>query len=150
MLKMAKQRVADAVRCDAQHLPVRDAGFDISFESSCLYLVSDKRAMVREMQRVARKRVILFESNRLSLRRIYEKYLKGVKVKPEHPSPSEVKKYMLDAGLSARIQMVGFSPIVGGSLALKISKPVERLAESLPGLKTLSGGILAYADLEKR
>jgi len=149
MLKRAKQRVDEAIRCDAQHLPIRDASVDVSFESSCLYLVSEKETMMIEMQRVARSRVIIFESNRLSLRRLYEKYFKGVKMSPEHPSPNEVKKYMLHMGLSPRMRMVGFSPIMGGSLALKIWKPIEWLVESCPGLKMLAGGILAYANLEK-
>jgi ubiquinone/menaquinone biosynthesis C-methylase UbiE len=150
MLKKAKQRVDDVVRCDAQHLPIRDTSFDVGFESSCLYLVSEKETMVREMERVARRRVIIFESNRLSLRRLYEKYVKSIAMSPEHPSPKEVVKYMRKVGLCPRIRLVGFSPMGGGSLVLKLWRPVEWFVESCPGLRNLAGGILAYADLEKR
>lgn len=149
MLERAKQRVDDAIRCDAQYLPFRDTSFDVSFESSCLYLVSEKDAMIKEMKRVARRRIIIFESNRLSLRRLYEKYVKGAEMRPEHPSPNEVRKYMFQEVLSPRVRMVGFSPIAGGALALKIWKPIEWLVEICPGLRMFAGGILAYADLEK-
>lgn len=149
MLKRAKQRVEDAIRCDAQYLPIRETSFDVCFESSCLYLVSEKYAMIKEMQRVARRRIIIFESNRLSLRRLYEKHVKSVKMSPEHPSPSEVKKYLAHSGLSPRMQLVGFSPIVGGESVLKVWKPLESLVESCPGLRMFAGGILAYADIKK-
>ena len=149
MLKKAKQRVDDAIRCDAQYLPIRDESLDVAFESSCLYLVSDKNGMISEMRRVARSRVILFESNRLSLRRLYDKYFKGLKMVPEHPSPTEVKKYMIQARLLPRMRMVGFSPILGGATVMKAWNPIEKFVESCLGLRGLSGGILAYADLEK-
>ncbi len=149
MLERAKQRVDDAIRCDAQHLPFRETSFDVGFESSCLYLVSEKGAMIKEMKRIARRRIIIFESNRLSLRRLYEKYVKGAEMRPEHPSPNEVRKYMLQEGLSPRMRMVGFSPVAGGALALSIWKPVEWFVETCPGLRMFAGGILAYADLEK-
>jgi ubiquinone/menaquinone biosynthesis C-methylase UbiE len=150
MLMRAKQRVDGVVRCDAQHLPIRDSSFDVGFESSCLYLVAEKETMVREMERVVRRRVILFESNRLSLRRLYEKYVKSMAMSPEHPSPKEVRKYMRNAALSPTIRLVGFSPLGGGRLVMKLWGPVEWFVESCPGLRNLAGGILAYADLEKR
>lgn len=150
MVKKAKQRVGDALRCDAEHLPFHDKSFDTSFESSCLYLVKEKEKMIREMGRVSRRRVIVFESNRLSLRRLYEKHIKRIAVSQEHPTPSEVSKYMIGAGLSPRVRMVGFSPIVGGSFALKAWGPVEWFVESCPGIRMFAGGILAYADLEKQ
>jgi len=148
MLKKAKERIAEVVRCDAQQLPFRDKCFDVSFESSCLYLVGAREAMIREMERVGRKQVIIFESNRLSLRRLYDKYLGGTIMKPEHPSPSEVKRYMETVGLSPRVRMVGFSPLVGGSLLLKLWKPLEWFMESCPGIRCLAGGILASASLK--
>jgi hypothetical protein len=150
MLKRAKERVGDVVRCDAQYLPIRNASLDIAFESSCLYLVGNKNEMIGEMRRIAKERVILFESNRLSLRRLYDKYFKGLKMVPEHPSPSEVKKYMIQARLSPNMTMVGFSPMVGGSSIMQLWKPIETFVETCPGLRLLCGGILAYADLEKR
>jgi ubiquinone/menaquinone biosynthesis C-methylase UbiE len=149
MLKKAKQRVGDVIRCDAEHLPFRDKSFDTSFESSCLYLVMDKEEMVKEMRRISRRRVIVFESNRLSLRRLYDKHIKSIAVSHEHPTPNEVSKYMVGAGLSPRLRMVGFSPTVGGSIALKVWEPVEWFVESCPGLRMFAGGILAYADIAK-
>jgi hypothetical protein len=71
-------------------------------------------------------------------------------MRPEHPSPKEVKKYMAGAGLSAKIRMVGFSPLAGGFLVMKLWKPVEWFIESCPGMRLFAGGILAYANLEKR
>ena len=150
MLVAAKRRVGEVVRSDAQYLPFRDKSLDVSFESSCLYLVTEKSLMIKEMERVARKQVIIFESNRLSPRRVYEKYIKGVAVSPEHPSPREVMKYMSDAGLSPSLQMVGFSPFMGGGLALRFWKPVEWFVERCPGIRSFAGGILAYADLQER
>lgn len=149
MLKKAKLRVQDVIRCDAQYLPLRAGTFDVAFESSCLYLVGNKDIMIREMCRVARNRVILFESNRMSLRRLYDKFFKGLKMSPEHPSFSEVKRYMVGAGLSPNMRMVGFSPILGGGLVIKMWNPIEGLVESCPGLRQFAGGILAYANLEK-
>lgn len=150
MLRKAKPRVQDAIRCDALYLPVRTGSFDVAFESSCLYLVNDKNAMLKEMCRVARKLIVVFESNRLSPRRVYDKYIKGSEMRPEHPKPSEVKRYMTQAGLSPTIQMVGFSPLFGGAALLRVWKPIERLVERFPGLRNLAGGILAYAHIDKR
>ncbi len=149
MLKRAKERVEDAVRSDAQRLPIRDNSFDVSFESSCLYLVDNKLTMIEEMGRVAKKRVIIFESNRLSLRRLYEKHLRKVVTSPEHPSPDEVGKYVSAAGFSPKMSMVGFSPIMGGSLALRVWRPIEWFAERCPGIRRFAGGILVHVDLEK-
>jgi ubiquinone/menaquinone biosynthesis C-methylase UbiE len=150
MLGKAKPRVHDAIRCDARYLPFRAGSFDVAFESSCLYLVKDKGAMVKEMCRVARSLVIIFESNRLSVRRLCDKHVKGSEMSPEHPTPSEVKRYMAEAGLSPKIQMVGFSPLFGGDVLLRIWKPIEWLVERLPGLSNFAGGILAYAHIDKR
>lgn len=149
MLKRAKRRVDDAIRCDSQYLPVRDTSLDVAFESSCLYLVSDKNEMIGEMCRVAKNRVILFESNRLSLRRLYDKHIKGLDIVPEHPSPTEVNNCMIQARLSPTMRMVGFSPILGGASVLKVWNPVEKFVELCPGLRILCGGILCYANLEK-
>lgn len=148
MLRKAKERIGDVVRCDARFLPFRDRSFDLSFESSCLYLVNEKQTMLGEMKRTARRRVIVFESNRLSPRRLYDKYVRRVLVTPEHPTPREVKEYMHRAGMSPKLHMVGFSPIIGGELALRLWKPLEWFVESCPVLRLLAGGILAYADLE--
>jgi len=150
MLGKAKMRVHNAIRCDARYLPVRAGSFDVAFESSCLYLVDDKNAMVKEMCRVARNLVVVFESNRLSVRRLYDKYIKGLEMRPEHPTPSEVKRYMAEAALSPTVQMVGFSPVFGGAFLLRIWKPVEWFVEWCPGLRNFAGGILAYAHIDKR
>jgi len=149
MLRKAKERIGDVVRCDAQFLPIRDRSFDLSFESSCLYLVDEKQTMLEEMKRIARRRVIVFESNRLSPRRLYDKYVKRILAAPEHPTPGEVREYMHRAGMSPKLRMVGFSPIIGGELVLRLWKPLEWFVESCPVLRLLAGGILAYADLEK-
>jgi SAM-dependent methyltransferase len=49
---------------DAAWLPFRDASFDLVFEANLLHHVADAGAVIREMQRVSRRYVVLLEPNR--------------------------------------------------------------------------------------
>jgi len=150
MLRKTKERLhTDVVRCDAQALPFRDKCFDTSYESSCLYLVGQKRSMLEEMARVARKRVIVFESNRLSPRRLYNRFF-GKRKYADMLSPSQVKKYIRESKLSPRssvVRMVGFAPLMQKKSVLKLWGPVESFIEACPVLRLFAGGILAVVDL---
>ncbi|MBI3273331.1 MAG: class I SAM-dependent methyltransferase [Planctomycetes bacterium] len=57
----------DAVQADAQALPWKDAEFDASVEFDVMHHVDRPRDMARELMRVARGRVLLVESNGLSI-----------------------------------------------------------------------------------
>lgn len=58
-------RASGRVRCPADALPFADGAFDVVTSWELLHHLEDPVAAVREMWRVARQRVILFEPNRI-------------------------------------------------------------------------------------
>lgn len=69
-----KDRGLEAVIADAERLPFRDAEFHNSVEFDVMHHVDNPRAMARELMRVAQKKVLLVESNGLSVfRKIKER-----------------------------------------------------------------------------
>ena len=142
MLRVAKKKIYSVVRCDAQNLPFVDKAFDVSFESSCLYLVPNKYKALTEMVRVAKRAIITFESNRWSLRRL----LTNAKLS-RHPSPFVLRRMHKDLGLNPRMLMVGFAPFSTSKIIFKLWKPFESLIESLPPIKYLCGGVLVVSNL---
>jgi ubiquinone/menaquinone biosynthesis C-methylase UbiE len=50
-------------KCDAAHLPFRDNSFDIVFEANLLHHVTDREAVVKEMLRVSRSKLVFIEPN---------------------------------------------------------------------------------------
>ncbi len=149
MLCRAKERIWEVVRAHSEYLPFRDGSFDVVFESSCLYLTQDKLAMLLEMRRVSSDSVVVFESNRLSLRRLWDKYFRRRGMYPEHPTPGEVRGYMKKAGLDPQLRLVGFAPPFGGKHVLRIFSPLESLIEYIPLVRLFSGGILAHVAHSK-
>jgi SAM-dependent methyltransferase len=53
------------VRCDAHHLPFKDSAFDIVYASHILEHLFDPLAFLKEIERVARKKVIIRVPNLL-------------------------------------------------------------------------------------
>lgn len=145
MLREAKKKVFDVILCDAQYLPFMDKVYDVSFESSCLYLVPDRLKALSEMVRVANRMIITFESNRWSLRRLFTKAKLS-----KHPSPKVLKKYHKELGLKPELRMVGFAPFSSSKFVFRIWQPIEKMIESVPMLKYLCGGILVFSHIDNR
>lgn len=57
----------EAIEADAQRLPCRDAEYDVVVEFDVMHHVARPRDMAREMMRVGRGRLLLVESNGLSV-----------------------------------------------------------------------------------
>jgi len=139
MLKHAKKRISEVVLADADHLPFRDKAFDTAFESSCLPYVGDIIQAVREMARVSSGRVVTFESNRWSLRRIITGRSSA------HPSPPQLKGYHRTVGLRPFVRLVGFAPFLQSRVVFAIWRPIEKMIERIPLLRCFCGGILVYS-----
>jgi len=140
MLKHAMKRISAVVLADADFLPFRDRAFDIAFESDCLPYVRDRVQAVREMARVSRGKVVTFDSNRWSLRRM----ISGKS--GAHPSPPQLKNYHRGVGLRPLVQLVGFGPLVQSRVVFEMWPPIERMIERTPLLHYLCGGILVYSE----
>ena len=67
---LAANRTRDRVRCAAGALPLGDASFDAVTCWELLHHLDDPVGALREMLRVARRRVIVFEPNRINLGQI--------------------------------------------------------------------------------
>ena len=139
MLRQAKQRISGVVLADAEYLPFRDKVFDVASESGCLPYVRHRHQVVAEMARVSRERIITFESNRWSLRRLV------VGKSSAHPSPLQLATYHRKLGLEPSVQLVGFAPFVRSKLVFKFWPPIERLVEKTPLVRYLCGGILVHS-----
>jgi SAM-dependent methyltransferase len=63
---LAKNPVRDRLRCASEQLPFADGRFDAVSCWELLHHLSDPVAALREMCRVARRRVIVFEPNRIN------------------------------------------------------------------------------------
>ena len=64
LLSESRERFPTLVRCDTYHLPFPDRSFDIVSCWELLHHVSDIETAVREMVRVSRRYITLFEPNR--------------------------------------------------------------------------------------
>jgi len=142
MLLVAKEKIEGVVYCDAQYLPFRDNIFDVSFESSCLYLVPEMKKALVEMVRVAKRAIITFESNPWSLRRL----LTSAKLS-RHPSPFKLRNMYVDLGLEPKMLMVGFAPYSSSKTLFKFWKHIEGVIERLPIIKYFCGGTLIISHL---
>jgi ubiquinone/menaquinone biosynthesis C-methylase UbiE len=136
MLKQAKKRITEVVLADADHLPFRDKAFDGAFESGCLPYIADRVQAVREMARVSSGRVVTFESNRWSLRRIITGRSSA------HPSPPQLESYHTAVGLRPSVRLVGFAPFVQSRVVFAIWRPIKKMIERIPLLRCFCGGIL--------
>jgi len=141
MLRQAKQRISEAVLADAECLPFRNKVFEIAFESGCLPYVRDRLQVVKEMARVSRERIITFESNRWSLRRLVAGKSSA------HPSPLQLAAYHEKLGLQPSVQLVGFAPFVQLKLFFEAWPQIERVIERTPLIRYLCGGILVHSRL---
>jgi len=139
MVKRARRGIAEVVLADADHLPFRDKAFDAAFESGCLPYVADRVQAVREMARVSSGRVVTFESNRWSLRRIITGRSSA------HPSPPQLKGYHRTVGLRPFVRLVGFAPFLQSRVVFAIWRPIEKMIERIPLLRCFCGGILVYS-----
>jgi ubiquinone/menaquinone biosynthesis C-methylase UbiE len=140
MVKRAKKRITEVVLADADYLPFRDKAFDGAFESGCLPYVADRVQAVREMARVSSGRVVTFESNRWSLRRIISGRSSA------HPSPPQLESYHTAVGLRPSVRLVGFAPFVRSRFVFAIWRPIEKMIERIPLLRSFCGGILVYSE----
>ena len=140
MVKEARKRITEAVLADADCLPFRDKAFDAAFESGCLPYVADRVQAVREMARVSSGRVVTFESNRWSLRRIITGRSSA------HPSPPQLRNYHTAVGLRPFVQLVGFAPFVKSRAVFAIWRPIEKMIERIPIMRYFCGGILVYSE----
>lgn len=140
MVKEAKKRITEVVLADADYLPFRDKAFDAAFESGCLPYVADRVQTIREMARVSSGRVVTFESNRWSLRRIITGRSSA------HPSPPQLRSYHTAVGLRPFVQLVGFAPFVKSRSVFETWRPIERMIERTPILRYFCGGILEYSE----
>lgn len=141
MLRQAKQRISGVILADAEYLPFRDKVFDVAFESGCLPYVRGRLQVVKEMARVSCERIITFESNRWSLRRVVAGKTSA------HPSPLQLAAYHRKLGLQPCVQLVGFAPFIQSKLVLKVWPPIEKAIEGTPLIQYLCGGILVHSRL---
>lgn len=130
------------LQADARALPHADAAFDLVMSITALCFVDDERAAVRELVRVARRRVVLGLLNRHSLLWYQKGRDGGVGAYKGARWHSAAEARRLFDGLSVRdlslqsaIQLPG-----GGALA----QVVERV---VPGSWMLGGFLLLAADV---
>ena len=122
---------------DAQHLPFADNAFDAVICYDVLHHVSDPYRMASEMLRVSRGRLLLTESNGLSLGRKLMEQTAGHKAAGERSyTPWQYRRFFAAAGWPLRSFHVHpfLFPVPGGvpSLLLQPLILFNRIVERLP------------------
>jgi SAM-dependent methyltransferase len=90
---------------DAEHLPFEPDSFDTVFCANLLHHLEDPAVAVKEMDRVAKKRVILFEPNILNP----AMYLFGLAKPAERGSLKFTPRYLKGLGLKQGLKLRHFS-----------------------------------------
>jgi SAM-dependent methyltransferase len=91
--------VRDKVRCSAAALPFGDGAFDVVGCWELLHHLDDPVAAVREMHRVARRRLVMFEPNRINPGHIVLGLSRENERKSLLFSPGHVRRLVRAAGL---------------------------------------------------
>jgi len=115
---------------DAENLPYGDGSFDTVIEKDVLHHVSDPQKALKEMTRVAKKRVILVEANRYNPSFYIFLTLMG---KHEHFNQKKFKELVKSCGLQSEI--MHFSARVcpiNNSGFIKFFDKLENLIEKFP------------------
>ena len=92
--------VRDRVRCSASALPFGDGAFDVVGCWELLHHLDDPVAAVREMHRVARRRLIMFEPNRINPGHIVLGLTRSNERESLRFSPGHVRRLVRAAGLA--------------------------------------------------
>jgi len=92
--------VRDRVRCNASALPFDDGAFDVVGCWELLHHLDDPVAAVREMDRVARRRAIMFEPNRINPGHIVLGLTRSNERESLRFSPGHVRRLVGAAGLT--------------------------------------------------
>src|SRR6185436_8151463 len=92
--------VRDRVRCSASALPFDDGTFDVVGCWELLHHLDDPVAAVREMYRVARRRVLMFEPNRINPGHIVLGLTRSNERESLRFSPGHVRRLVRAAGLT--------------------------------------------------
>lgn len=149
-------RSLDLTACvaDAQHLPFADNSFDVVISYDVLHHVSDPYQMAREMLRVSRGRLLLTESNGLSVGRKLMEQTAGHKAAGERSyTPWQYRRFFADGGWplqNFRIRPFLF-PVPGGVPA-PLLKPLiyfNRLIERVPLACWQCSNVWMTVDVEK-
>jgi SAM-dependent methyltransferase len=97
--------VRDRVRCSASALPFADGAFDAVGCWELLHHLDDPVAAIREMHRVARRRVVMFEPNRINPGHIVLGLTRENERQSLRFSPGHVRRLVRAAGLSISRQL---------------------------------------------
>jgi len=136
--------VTQRVRCSATALPFADASFDAATCWELLHHLDDPSAAVAELMRVSRRRVILFEPNRIHPGHIVLGVTRPEERRSLRFSPGHVRRIVERAG--GRIRM----HLRCGALFPNVTPlPIARLLAALPYRLPLIG-ISQLVVVEKR
>lgn len=94
----------DRLRCSAAALPFGDAAFDLVGCWELLHHLDDPVAAVREMYRVARRRLVMFEPNRINPGHIVLGLTRANERQSLRFSPGHVRRLVRAAGLTITSQ----------------------------------------------
>lgn len=102
---LAGNPVRDKLRCAADRLPFRDASFDAVSCWELLHHLDDPVAAIREMLRVARRRVLMFEPNRINPGQIWLGLTRDNERATLRFSPRHLRRLVRRAGGTVRRQV---------------------------------------------
>src|SRR5581483_3121354 len=92
--------VRDRVRCAAARLPFASGSFDAVACWELLHHLADPVAALREMARVARRRLLIFEPNRVNPGHVVLALARATERQSLRFSPAHVRELLSRAGLS--------------------------------------------------
>jgi SAM-dependent methyltransferase len=139
---------------DAQQLPFADDSFDVVISYDVLHHVSDPYRMASEMLRVSRGRLLLTESNGLSLGRKLMEQTAGHRAAGERSySPWQYRRFFAAAGWRLRsFQVRPFLFPVPGGVPSPLLKPLiffNRVIEHVPLVRWQCSNVWMTVDVDK-